>query len=158
MLEQVKKATFIIALNEKGRVMMTRDMDLIRRIFLEIQSREHVPLTPVELDSGVSPWILNRHLEMLIHQGLVEGIVHQSSMDGSIDLVIVEDMTWDGHDFLSAIKNDTVWKALKEKFSSTQLVELPLIIIKTAALALLQDWAKRKIGLANLENVNGLAI
>jgi len=62
----------ILALNPYGRAMVKRDMEIIRKIFAEIQNRNSVEAGLVEIP-GVEEWIIARHVEMLQGAGLVEG-------------------------------------------------------------------------------------
>jgi hypothetical protein len=106
----------IIALDPHGRVMMTRDNELIRRILLDIfKAKKDVVPRPIKID-GVDRIVLGRHLEMLLNEGLIEGIISQSGME-DFAYVRVKDMSMKGHDFLAVLENDTVWNKIKQKFS-----------------------------------------
>lgn len=127
---------------------MTRDMELIRKICLQIQARKDVSLKPVEID-GVDPVVLARHLEMLLQAGFLEGAPPMISGrgGGSAPYIIVKDLSWEGHSFLDAIKNDSVWNKLKQSFSPDQLASLPLEVMKTVGIGLLTSWAKQQAGI-----------
>jgi DNA-binding transcriptional ArsR family regulator len=66
-----QELSVIIALNPNGRAIMTRDMELIRKIFAEIKSWDDARLHSVDIP-GVSDAVLQRHLEMLMEGGLIE--------------------------------------------------------------------------------------
>lgn len=70
---------------------MTRDMELIRKIFAEIQNRKDVRERPIEIQ-GVEEWIIARHVEMLLDAGTVEG-VRSNPIGQSFPIIAVKDLT-----------------------------------------------------------------
>ena len=54
------------------------------------------------------------HAGLLIDAGLVEGRTVQGN-HGQIIGAVITRLTWAGHDFLDAARNDTVWNKAKEK-------------------------------------------
>jgi hypothetical protein len=139
------RVQLIVALNPKGRALMTRDMELIRKIFAEIQKRKDADLRTLEIP-GIDEVIVARHLEMLLADGLVEG--EQSyPIEQSFPIILVKDLSWSGHDFAAVLANDSVWAKLKKTFSVSELETLPLGIIKDAGKGLLAQWVKSKLGL-----------
>jgi hypothetical protein len=134
----------IVALDPGGRALMTRDMELIRNIFVQIRSRTSVDLQAIDIPD-VDPAILARHIEMLHDAGLIEA---QKSAPLHGPLIFgVKDLTWAGHDFAAAIENDTVWNTIKQKLSAKELAGLPLGIVKDVAMGLLSHQIKSMFGL-----------
>jgi uncharacterized protein YacL len=101
-----KAALVVVTLNPYGRLLMTRDMELIRKIFSEIQSRTDLAPRKVHV-TGYEEWIIERHLEMLIEAGFVEGQIMRP-LGIMYPLVLVTDLSWDGHDFAAAMANEGV--------------------------------------------------
>jgi len=68
----------------------------------------------------------------MIEQGLIEGEVYSVS-ECSFD---IQKLTWAGHDFLDAARNDTVWNSAKEKLisvgGSASLEILKALLVQTA--------------------------
>jgi hypothetical protein len=124
---------------------MTRDMELIRKIFAEIQKRKEVRPKILEIPD-VEEAILARHLEMLLSAGYIEGF-RSAPLGPSLPIILVTDLSWDGHDFAAVLANDTVWAKLKKTFSASELETLPFGIIKDAGKGLLAQWVKSKLGL-----------
>ncbi len=125
---------------------MMRDMELIRKIFAEIQSRDDVTLGRLEIP-GVDEAIVARHLEMLLAEGLIEG--EQFDPLGQLfPIITVKDLSWRGHDFAAALANDSVWAQIKKTFSMSELKTLPLAVFKEVSIGLLTQWAKSKAGLS----------
>jgi Hypothetical protein (DUF2513) len=91
---------------------MQRDMDIIRDLLLWVESgRSH------ELPPAASREQLAYHAQLLIDAGLAEGSVHYAGRRGTRvpDAFHIERLTWAGHDFLDAARDDTVWGHAKEK-------------------------------------------
>lgn len=109
---------------------MKRDMELIRKLLIEIENGNLRP----EMD-GVERNAVNYHLGLMKQRGLIEAIVHYSkrgveAMDVP-DSVIVKSMTWEGHDFIEAISNDTKWTKVKS-FLAESGKDLTIETIKIA--------------------------
>lgn len=89
---------------------MKRDMDIVRRIFFAVEGASG----PVEQIADCPDSIFSYQTALLIEAGLVKGDVSDGHdlqpLGGSIFR-----LTWAGHDFLDAARNDTVWHTAKEK-------------------------------------------
>jgi hypothetical protein len=91
---------------------MKRDMDIVRHLLLWVESdRTH------QFPSEVTREALAYHAQLMIDAGLIEGTVHYSSRRGVRipEAFHIQRLTWAGHDFLEAARNDTVWHTAKEK-------------------------------------------
>ena len=89
---------------------MKRDMDLIRNILIALEDAPFHgrPLTIKHPDH--SPDEISYHV-MLLHQaGLIHAVDH--SGDEFVDWY-PEYLTWQGHEFLEAAKDDTRWSRAK---------------------------------------------
>lgn len=136
---------FMVALDPKGRALMTRDMELIRKIIAEIQSRKDAQPRSLEIPD-VDEAIVSRHLEMLHSANLIEG--HKSdSIDSPFPYFEVTDLSMSGHDFAAALANESIWAQIKESFSPNQLKTLPLTVVKDVGVGLLAKWALKQAGL-----------
>lgn len=98
---------------------MRRDDELIRRLMLRL---EDMPpgittlggeLSDVEPDSAK----LAEHLQLLIDHNFIEGRNSGGLMPGADAFVVVR-ITAGGHDFINALRNDTVWRKTKDKVAS----------------------------------------
>ena len=84
------------------------DSELIKWLLLDLEGRKPRP------DLGrFSKAAQNHHWAMLIDAGLVDGASIKNS-DGSVNSVMLKKITTDGRVFLTAIKDDTVWKQFVE--------------------------------------------
>lgn len=87
---------------------MKRDMDLIRRMLLATEALTDGGLS--ELD-GVEQRVFAEHAQLMVEAGLVEAQVARSQFI-PIDGYIFR-LTFAGHDFLEAAKNDGTWAKVK---------------------------------------------
>lgn len=124
---------------------MTRDMELVRKIIIEIQKREDMTPSVMEIP-GYDEVTVARHLQLLMEAGLIDGISsHPISL--GYPIIMVQDLTWSGHDFAAALDNEGVWQKIKQSFSAAELATLPLIVLKDIGVKLVTEWAKSKVGL-----------
>ena len=90
---------------------MQRDMDLIRQVLLSAEAGPPYPDI-----SGVPPEAVRYHQMLAIDAGLLNG-QHRTYMDNVTDVpdvVMVQGVTWQGHDFLAAVRDDNMWTKLKK--------------------------------------------
>jgi hypothetical protein len=137
----------IIELDPFGRVSMTRDMELIRTILLKIQERKDLKAQVLKID-GVEDAVLSRHVEMLFQKGFLDGSPVTNIPAGLAD-ILIRDLSWSGHDFASAVRNDGIWSNIKKSFSPGDLATMPLSVIRDVAVGLLKEWAKKQVGLSD---------
>jgi hypothetical protein len=93
---------------------MERDWDLIREILIRLEEKSDVKggLQLKDWPEGIRPKV-SYHVELMIDGGLVEGFVSKTLDLGPDDFAIFR-LTWNGHDFLNSIKNNTVWEKVKK--------------------------------------------
>jgi hypothetical protein len=88
---------------------MKRDMDLIRLLLLQVEGDEKAAekvKTYPELE-------VVYNAKLLVDAGLVDGDVADTG-DIKTTGVVMTDLTWAGHDFLDAARDDTIWKKAKQ--------------------------------------------
>jgi len=91
---------------------MKRDMDLIREILFEIESRKLVyPRSHEVILEGYKRSDISYHVLIMQEAGLLRAI-EVSTAD---ELVLHPSrLTWEGHEFLEAIKDDGIWNQAKD--------------------------------------------
>jgi hypothetical protein len=112
---------------------MKRDMELVRKILIAIEDYDQ-PNRPVRMTSLLTDYPENQvdyNTKLLYDSGLIDGIERRPNTG---TYILVTALTWSGHEFLDAIRNDTVWHKV------TQTVEekggsMPFEIIQGLALA-----------------------
>lgn len=95
---------------------MKRNMDLVREILLQVEASGAGKVIKLNIADHEEEEI-GLHVELMIRNGLIEGRAVPSS-DGPAHRILtywIKSMTWEGHDFLEAARNDTIWKKAKKK-------------------------------------------
>ena len=92
---------------------MKRDMNIIRLLLLQQEGQE------VDLSSYTEDQLIY-HAALLIEAGLVDGSIIPGE-EGYPAMTTVNRMTWSGHDFLDAARNDSVWKKVTSGFAQKGL-------------------------------------
>ncbi|MGH7498119.1 MAG: DUF2513 domain-containing protein [Gemmatimonadales bacterium] len=93
---------------------MKRDMDLVRKILLHVEAsgEEDLQNRMLELE-GYSQPLIARHVEIMDEAGLVDA--HVLRADGvPAYAACVFRLKWEGHDFLEATRNETIWAKTKQ--------------------------------------------
>lgn len=102
---------------------MKRDMDLIRIILLELEKREDAigeqPLRGFAI-AGRTRQEVGYHLSLAKDAGLVLcDTAHRGFERGAFPAVpsfpypVVRRLTWQGHEFIDAFRDDTIWQRVK---------------------------------------------
>jgi hypothetical protein len=98
---------------------MKRDMDLIRELLLRIEAGEDSfkpqPRETSRPETREEAWAaleeaeekLREHLKLLQERGLIEAVHY---LDGE---VLVDRLTWEGHDFLESVRDPEIWRKTK---------------------------------------------
>lgn len=110
---------------------MTRDMDLIRTLLLKL---ENLPLSPsavIVLDpndqevavDGYSVDQIEYHLDLLRERDLIE-------CPGSKPMIGItyRRLTWEGHDFLDAVRDPEIWRKTKRGAEATGSFTFDLVL------------------------------
>jgi predicted transcriptional regulator len=115
---------------------MKRNWDTVREILTKAEELESGnELTPNEFERDRVDEIAY-HVKILEESGLIKAKISEN-VGGPVRFYI-DRLTWQGHEFLDAIKNDTVWKKIN-KVATEKGVTMPLDIIKGAAIKALSD-------------------
>ncbi len=108
---------------------MKRDMDLCRSILAAIEDDDSAPDRTVKINiPGHSESEINYHIMLLHESGLIDALAIRNFEEFEFR---PKSLTWAGHDFLDAARNETVWNAAKAKVLKTAGF-LSLELLKTA--------------------------
>ncbi len=111
---------------------MKRDADLIRKIALETEKLS----AGRDLDrlDGVEPEAFFLHAKLMAEANLIEAVITPLIHGGGV--AVVTALTWQGHDFAKAARDDTIWNKAKKS-----------VIAPSAAwtLNLLTSWLSEEI-------------
>lgn len=109
---------------------MKRDWDLIREILLKLERQAQARgLLKDNGFVGYSPETVSYHFKLLSDAGLIEAVDYSSMNELTL---VARSLTWQGHEFLDKIRNETVWNDLKT-FIKTKNLDLSFESIKQVA-------------------------
>lgn len=88
---------------------LRRDMDILRRLLIAIaEGRSDI--------EGTSEDEIKFHLGLMIEAGILRG--HSEWLGQEIPRTVrIEGISWAGHDFLAAIRDETIWNRVKTALS-----------------------------------------
>jgi DNA-binding transcriptional ArsR family regulator len=122
---------------------MKRDIDLIRKILFEIEKYPYYNGEAISLNiENYSPEEINYHVNLLEEAGLVQVMRYVSNMTEAY----ATRLTWQGHEFLDAARDDTHWAKARAIMSQAggfvfEVGKAILIdIAKTSASNALANW------------------
>lgn len=111
---------------------MKRDMDLARIILLAIErSRDDEPASIKLPTDKYDDLHISLHVRLLKEANLIHAIESSRGFQSSTSWT-PHSLTWEGHEFLDAIRSDTIWEKVKlaeSEFGS----DLPFSIISELA-------------------------
>ena len=92
------------------------DLDVIRKILLHIEKRQDTPREVLNIDDFIcvcnNPRILTENIEVLEDAGYIE-LTKSSRGYISEGVGGVKCITFDGYEYLDAVRNDDVWQKVK---------------------------------------------
>ena len=95
---------------------MQRNMDLIRQLLLGIEGEASTQYEfNVEHVDDLEKWYT---IDLLVQAKLIRGVEVHWAADGTGPYPHTKGLvalTWKGHDFLNAVRNDSVWQRASEK-------------------------------------------
>lgn len=86
---------------------MKRDMDLVRKIMLAVEASDRPLDSSMIRIAGYTGESITEHMRLLNEAGLIEGI-SAYSVEHRLKWIELR-LTWSGHDFLDAARNEAVW-------------------------------------------------
>lgn len=109
---------------------MKRDPEIIREILLATEAHEK-PTGWIKLDlPGREADLVSYHVQLLNEAGYLDA---QNLTTHTVFCWMPKKLTWKGHEFLDAIRNDNVWHKTKEAVKD-KLTSLPLDLLKDLAI------------------------
>lgn len=115
---------------------MKRDLDLIRKILLTIENYDgDKGLSEIQIDGYEKDEIIH-NVYLLKNAGFIEGEIFSGMGTIKPRSFILYRMTWEGHDFLDACRNEGIWIKVKEKLKTVG-EEVPLSVVKTLLIELI---------------------
>ena len=91
---------------------MKRDMDLVRKILMLLDEHPQRFAPSIEIE-GYSQEQIGYHAYIMIQAGLVTGSDVTAHGDPGPQ-AIISSLTWQGHEFLDAARDPSLWRQAKE--------------------------------------------
>jgi hypothetical protein len=120
---------------------MRRDMELVRKILLALEASEHGDAPNDFTVVGYDQEVIGHHVWLMEQGDLLTASATTVQRDGS-PVALPGTITWAGHDFLAAVRNDSVWTKVKTILKDKG-ISLPFALLQELALKIL----KGQIGL-----------
>src|SRR6202035_1472820 len=92
---------------------MKRDLDLIRKLLVFFEAKPDDRAEDCPSVDGYSPLEIKYHLLLMYEAGFLRCEV-ESTAAGRPIRVFGFSLTWQGHEFLEASRNDTIWAKAKK--------------------------------------------
>jgi predicted transcriptional regulator len=113
---------------------MKRDMELVRQILIAIEEQSAETSRSRLSIEGYSKEVINYHIMLLKEAGLIEA---RGTHGTSTTSWTPTRLTWAGHEFLDAARNESVWnntkEVVKDKGGAIPFEVLKDLLIKGAA-------------------------
>jgi hypothetical protein len=90
---------------------MKRNMDLIRMLLLIAEGSKAAQLWVKKYPEEERLY----HAQLLIEEGYVIGLGRPIPGSAFINAVVIERLTWKGHDFLDATRSQEIWRKVQKK-------------------------------------------
>jgi len=94
---------------------LKRDMDLVRKILFKVEEQVGTVCalnTSIQVE-GYEVEAIAYHCEILCDAGLISFYEGLSYNENKVDMFQVGRLTWEGHELLDKIRNETVWNKTK---------------------------------------------
>ncbi|MGY3717174.1 DUF2513 domain-containing protein [Sutcliffiella cohnii] len=123
---------------------MKRDMDLVRKILVHLESKEDVFKSSPVIIEGYDVKTVSYHLKLMFQAGLIEAHSLYSDDRGSWS---AKSLTWNGHEFLNAVKQDSLWNDLKTR-AKGDLSDIPFQVLMGISIDMAKIYFREKLGLS----------
>ncbi len=117
---------------------MKRDLELIREILLAVEAANDPRGSPMPEIDGTEPYVIAHHIGLLEEAGYVTA--QNASTQDRRNFHWIH-LTWQGHEFLDALRDETVWKKVKAKVTSAG-GSLSFELVKAIGIAAVREALK----------------
>lgn len=119
-------------------------MELVRAILLTVEQHEHGRAPADLVIDGYSAEQIGYHCYLIGQAGFAD-VADLTNRGSASPVARILRLTWEGHNFLDAARDDTVWNRSKERLKAVgqSLLTVPIGVLT----ALLIDEGKRRLDL-----------
>lgn len=107
---------------------MRRDMELVRKILKKTEAADEPLQSPIEVD-GYDQNVIDYHIVLLQEADFLNASWYEH-LDGTPQVALVKKLTWQGHEFLDAARNESVWKKARQ-VTKDKGVDIPFNIFQS---------------------------
>lgn len=112
---------------------MHRNWDLVRDILKTLEERDamcNISSEDLAKAVGAPHREVFEHLQIMQEAGLLQAVLHPASTGGDVvGFGLVQRLTWNGHELLEKMGNETIWANIKST-AKEKGVELSVDLIK----------------------------
>lgn len=125
---------------------MKRDLDLVRNILVTAEKSDGPVDAGTLLNCCSDLRVIAFHVELMRENGLIRADVEYDGLaDAPMD-VTVDGITWDGYDYLDAIRSDKVWRKANDAISSS-VGDTSLSVVKETCTMVATELIKTSLGI-----------
>lgn len=125
---------------------MKRNLDLIRDLLILAEESDG-PVTDDALSaSDYMRSELAYHVELMTQRGLIDGCVEYDGFHRTAMNISISSITWEGYDYLDAIRSDDVWHKAKAAVKKS-VGEASLSVMKEACSLIASSMIKKQLGM-----------
>src|SRR5687767_14319303 len=108
---------------------MQRDLDLIRKILFALETKPHPKAIETLEIEGYDDLTVRYHLNLLAQAKLID-YEPELTNTGRIIKVLAFNPSWQGYEFLDAVRSEAVWNKVKSQ-ATEKGTALPFDVLKT---------------------------
>jgi hypothetical protein len=110
---------------------MKRDMELVRELLIYLDEKPDDKVVDAVEIEGYDRLAINYHLLLLYEAGYIAGEPVSVTPTGRPVRVLPMRLKWEGHEFLSAARDVSVWKTRLAKIA-TRVADVPVALLGEA--------------------------
>lgn len=125
---------------------MKRDLDLVRNILITAENSDGPVRFGTLLECDPDALKLAYHVELMESRGLVSATVRYDGLGRRPIDIEVSSVTWEGYDYLDAIRSPKVWEKAKEAVSAA-VGEASMSVMKDTCQAVARGMITSYLGM-----------
>lgn len=123
-----------------------RNLDLIRDLLLMAEESDGPVGDDVLSKSSYSRNELAYHVELMTQRGLIDGSVEYDGFHRTAVSIEISSVTWEGYDYLDAIRSDDVWHKAKAAVKKA-VGETSLSVMKDVCSMIATSMIRKQLGM-----------
>lgn len=120
---------------------MKREFDLRRKLLIFFEEKSGSEAVQLPAIAGYDERVIKHHLVLMFDAGLLRCEPVRSSTSDRVIYVIPFELTWDGHEFLDKIRDESIWRKIVEHIRASG-GSLAFSVINSVATKMALDLVK----------------